>query len=66
MSGETISNSAEFLFWNSNYSRIMNFHDALAGDGTENSRKDSGTALHPDVYFHLHFVPFVNGTAALA
>ena len=66
MSGRTIANSAEFLFWNSNYSRIMNFHDSSVERRAGASRDASRPPLHPDVYFHLHFVPFIIGSAATA
>jgi hypothetical protein len=58
-----IENSVENIFWNSNYSRIMNFHDSLRDSSTRRVPQDSRQALHPDVYFHLTFVPFVNRNA---
>jgi hypothetical protein len=59
MSAERITNSAESLFWNSNYSRIMNFHDSGQERAAQGSSRASSRALHPDVYFQMVFVPFV-------
>jgi hypothetical protein len=42
----------------------MNFHDSLKNRAARAVPGNREASLHPDVYFHLNFVPFVNRNAS--
>jgi hypothetical protein len=61
MNKATLINSAEALFWYSDFSRTLNFRDPQRGRDKGGILGSTQGAQHPDVYFYLTFAPSLSG-----